>query len=194
VYVADLVGGTAVLRPLFADNASATVANAGSVGAADDAALTDPDSNEVVSGQAPRLQGDFVLDSQGDQQQIYLRDLGQGGDPGLRVVDLSQSINDTAWVTARRGTPYVTDKSSGDVVVVRGPFDDIRRRDTPQRRQRAEHLPGAGLSAQPPGHARHVHRRGAAGDAAGRNRPPAAGPLLVGADGGEDPGAQGNEG
>jgi hypothetical protein len=101
------------------------------VGAAGDAALTDPDSNEVVSGQAPRLQGDFVLNSQGDQQQIYLRDLGQDGDPGLRVLNLSQSINDTAWVTARRGTPYVTDKSSGDVVAVRGPFDDRRRRDTP---------------------------------------------------------------
>jgi hypothetical protein len=79
--VADLVGGTAFLHPLLNDNAIATVANAGAEGRQTQLALTDPDSSEIVPGQAPRFQGDYVLDSQGDRQQIYLHDLGAGGAP-----------------------------------------------------------------------------------------------------------------
>jgi hypothetical protein len=121
VYVADLVGGTAFLRRLFNDNAIATVADAGSGGQQTPLALTDPDSSKVVPGQAPRFQGDYVHDSQGDQQQVSVHELGAMG-PDLQVLNLSQSINDTAWATDRGGTLYVTDKSNGDVVAVRGAF------------------------------------------------------------------------
>jgi hypothetical protein len=63
-----------------------------------------------------------VLDSQGDQQQIYLHDLGHPP-RDLQVLNLAQSINDTAWATGPRGTLYVSDNAADDVVAVRGPFD-----------------------------------------------------------------------
>ena len=34
-------------------------------------ALTDPDSNEVVPQASPEFKGDFLLTSQGDEEQIY---------------------------------------------------------------------------------------------------------------------------
>jgi hypothetical protein len=123
LYAATLSGSTASLQPVFTDQATATIANAGSSeGQSTTLALTDPDSNEVVPDQAPRFGGDFVLDSQGDQQQIYLHDLGD--QPlDLQVLNLAQSINDTAWATGPRGTLYVSDNAADDVVAVRGPFD-----------------------------------------------------------------------
>ena len=122
VYEADLDGATAYLRPVFNDNAQATVANIGGQKPTT-LALTDPDSNEVVPAPASRFQGDFVLDSQGDLQQIYLRDLGRGQGSDLQALNLSQSVNDTAWATDPRGTLYVSDNSAGDVLAVRGSFD-----------------------------------------------------------------------
>ena len=67
----------ATVHPLFSDEAQATVANsaAGSgagAGKIVHLALTDPDSSEVVPSMAPRFRGDFMLTSQGDQQQIYV--------------------------------------------------------------------------------------------------------------------------
>ena len=35
-------------------------------------ALTDPDSNEDVPSYAPRFAGEFMLTSQGDQEQIFV--------------------------------------------------------------------------------------------------------------------------
>ena len=126
LYEADLDGTTAYLRPVFNDNAQATVANIGGQKPIT-LALTDPDSNEVVPAPASRFQGDFVLDSQGDLQQIYLRDLGRGEGSDLQALNLSQSVNDTAWATDPRGTLYVSDNSAGDVLAVRGFFDPAPR-------------------------------------------------------------------
>ncbi len=122
LFEADLHDGTAYLTPVFSDAADASIANIASLGQPTTLALTDPDSNEVVPFSSPRFGGDFVLDSQGDEQQIYLRNGGWGGTPDLRVLNLSQSINDTAWATDPRGTLYVSDKSASDVVAVHGFF------------------------------------------------------------------------
>lgn len=123
VYQATLSGGTANLTPVFYDNSSATVANTNSpkAGSQVKLALTDPDSSTVVPASAPRFAGNFVLDSQGDSQQVYVSHAGEIGQK-LSVLNLSQSINDTAWVTSSRGTLYVTDHAANEVLALRGRF------------------------------------------------------------------------
>jgi hypothetical protein len=64
----------ATVSPVFYDEARAAVANVGSgQGSVVRLALTDPDSNEVVPGAGPRFAGEFMLTSQGDKEQIFLR-------------------------------------------------------------------------------------------------------------------------
>jgi hypothetical protein len=109
--------GTAVLTPGFSDTAASAPANAG---APSTLALTDPDSSTVVPHSAPRFGGAFLLDSQGDDQQIYTTD-PMGGAP-LDVLQLSQSVNDTAFIDAGDGALYVTDASANAVDRVTGPF------------------------------------------------------------------------
>jgi hypothetical protein len=41
--------------------------------------LTDPDSSEDVPFFAPRFAGDFMLTSQGDQEQVFVSDAGGPG-------------------------------------------------------------------------------------------------------------------
>lgn len=106
--------------PVFFDNSTAANANTGSSGTTT-LALTDPDSNEIVPGTSPRFAGDFVLDSQGDQQQIYVNKMGTSTQ-GLAVLDLSTSINDTAWATDEYGTLYATDNANGTIYAITGHF------------------------------------------------------------------------
>lgn len=124
VYRAQLeANGVAVLQPVFFDNSTATVANPGSSSGTQVAlALTDPDSNEVVPASSPRFAGDFALDSQGDEQQIYV-DGATGATPRLSVLDLSQSVDDTAWATDSDGTLLVTDSVDNEIFAVWGAFD-----------------------------------------------------------------------
>ena len=110
--------GVASATSLFMDNATATPANAG---APSQLALTDPDSNTKVPGSAPRFGGDFMLDSQGDLQQIYVSDPGTSHQ-ALSVLQLTQSVNDTSFVTSDDGLLFVTDASSDSVDAVTGPF------------------------------------------------------------------------
>ena len=124
VYDVFLFLGLAVALPVFNDNALAQLANGPNQGASTTLALTDPDSNEVVPGQSPRFAHDFVLDSQGDQQQIYLDGFWGFGDAQLHVLNLSQSVNDTAWVTQPDGTLFVSDGSASTVSAIRGPFSE----------------------------------------------------------------------
>jgi hypothetical protein len=123
-YRATLSGTTATLTPVFFDNASATVANTNSPqhGQRVTLALSDPDSNAVVPGSSPRFGGDFMLDSQGDLQQVYVRNAGRSNQ-SLSVLNLSQSVDDTAWATASRGTLFATDSKNNKVFAVRGRFD-----------------------------------------------------------------------
>jgi hypothetical protein len=117
-------GGTAIVQPVFFDNSWATIANVNSPSHGQQVALalTDPDSSEIVPASSPRFAGDFVLDSQGDDQQIYV-DGAHGPLPKLHLLDLSQSVDDTAWATDSDGTLYVTDGTDNEVFAVRGGFD-----------------------------------------------------------------------
>jgi hypothetical protein len=112
----------ATVTPLFSDEAPATVANTGSSdhGTVVPLALTDPDSSSVVPDSAPRFAGDFMLTSQGDDEQIFL----SPHDHKLSLLRLSQSVDDTAWATDRDGSLYTTDSSSDTVDVVTGRFQD----------------------------------------------------------------------
>jgi hypothetical protein len=137
---------TANLTPLFFDGSVATVANLAQptessvspfpaswcppapaactvppAGTPATLNLTDPDSSEVVPFTSPRFAGDFVLDSQGDQQQIYVADPGTPSQH-LSVLYLSQSIDDTAYITLPFGTLYATDQAHNDVVAIHGAF------------------------------------------------------------------------
>ncbi|MCU1493031.1 MAG: putative cell wall binding protein [Acidimicrobiaceae bacterium] len=120
--VLDPSAHTAKVTAMFSDTASATVANAGSTqGQAATLALTDPDSNEVVPWQSPRFGGDFVLDSQGDDEQIYVSHAGEANQT-LAVLSLSASVNDTAWATSHSGTLYITDNANNLVDALSGRF------------------------------------------------------------------------
>jgi hypothetical protein len=119
----DWSSQVATVNPLFYDEDSATVANANSpqFGKGVPLALTDPDSNEVVPPSGSRFAGDFMLTSQGDQEQIYISDAGSQ-DQRLSVLSLSQSVDDTAWPTTPFGSLYTTDSTYDAVDVVTGPF------------------------------------------------------------------------
>ncbi len=116
----DPATSIATVSTLFFDEDMATVANVGSsYGQTTTLALTDPDSNEVVPRGA-RFGGDFMLTSQGDQEQIYVQ--GSGRHQNLAVLSLSQSVDDTAWPTSSRGTLYSTDSTNDAIDAIRGPF------------------------------------------------------------------------
>jgi hypothetical protein len=124
VYQVRLSGTAAKVRQVFADDATAVVAN---TSAADrrqpvTLALTDPDSTEIVPSASPRFRGDFLLTSQGDAEQIYVDDAAGSGQK-LSVLRLSNMVNDTAWATARHGTLYVTQNSANNVVAISGRFE-----------------------------------------------------------------------
>lgn len=128
VYGATLSGGVASLAPIFFDNSTASVANPG--GGTTILGLTDPDSNMVVPGSSSRFGHDFMLNSQGDGQLIFVHDAGTPGQQ-LSVLNLSPdagtanntvSVDDTVWATADRGTLYATD-GSHKVYAVSGHFD-----------------------------------------------------------------------
>ncbi len=117
----DRTTDVATVAPLFFDESTATVANVGNnYGQTTTLMLTDPDSNEVVPRGA-RLGGDFMVTSQGDEEQIYVHDAGSRHQ-SLSVLSLSQSVDDTAWPSSSRGTLYSTDSTNDSIDSVRGPF------------------------------------------------------------------------
>ncbi|MDT5410659.1 MAG: hypothetical protein QOG14_2879 [Mycobacterium sp.] len=105
----------------FYDNSTATVAHTPGGGATVDLALTDPDSSTLVPRHAPRFAGDFMLDAQGDQQAVFAAHLGSD-DQQLSVLNLSQSVDDTAFAAGRAGALVTTDSSANSVVAITGPF------------------------------------------------------------------------
>jgi len=112
--------GTASLTPVFSDTATAISAT---TGAPVTLGLTDPDSNNVVPRTAANFGEDFVLNSQGDRQQIYVHDAGRPTQ-SLSVLDLTQSVDDTAWATDEDGLLFVSDPVSDSVDVVTGTFPE----------------------------------------------------------------------
>ena len=70
---------------------------------------------------AKRFAGAFVLDSQGDDEQIFAANPG-ASKPALSVLKLSASVDDAAWVADPSGAVYTTD-NVGDVIhKITGPF------------------------------------------------------------------------
>jgi hypothetical protein len=122
----DPTTSVATVHTVFSDEDSAVVANVGTAqtGQSVALALTDPDSNEVVPSWAPRFQGDFMLTSQGDLEQIFVHEDRWGSGTTLSVLSLSQSVDDTAWPTDGRGTLFATDSTNDTVDAVTGPFPD----------------------------------------------------------------------
>jgi hypothetical protein len=109
---------TAAVAPFFAGNATATGVNAPNAGKKVTLKLTDPDSNEIVPSSSPEFAGDFMLNSQGDEELIFSPVSGQN----LQVLKLSNSVDDTAWATSASGTLYTTDSTSNTVDAITGPF------------------------------------------------------------------------
>jgi hypothetical protein len=120
VYVVTLNASakTAALAPFFAINASATAVNGTNAGKTVALALTDPDSNTVVPSGSPSFAGDFMLNSQGDLELIFSDSTGQT----LKVLKISQSVDDVAWATSATGTLYATDSSADTVDAITGPL------------------------------------------------------------------------
>jgi hypothetical protein len=115
--------GVATLKSVFTDEATATEANTTSpqYKQPERLYLTDPDSSELVPTSAARFGGDFMLTSQGDLEQIFASGIGTAT-PALSVLQLSASVDDTAWPTAAAGKLYNTDSKANAVDVVTGPF------------------------------------------------------------------------
>jgi hypothetical protein len=115
----------ATVTPYFNDTDSAVVANVGSTfGQTKTLALTDPDSNEVVPSLAPRFRGSFMLDSQGDDEQIFARPTigGNASSLSLSVLSLTTSVDDSAWATSFSGFLLGSDSGTDTVDMVTGPF------------------------------------------------------------------------
>ena len=111
----------AFFHALFFDESRATAADGRHRGQLVKLGLTDPDSNEVVPGFAPRFGGDFMLTSQGDKEQIYVNAPG-AKNQHLWVLALSQSVDDTAWSTSWNGAFFATDHDADNVDVISGSF------------------------------------------------------------------------
>jgi hypothetical protein len=109
---------TAAVAPFFADNATATGVNAPNAGKKVTLALTDPDSNGVVPSSSPEFAGDFMLNSQGDEELIFSGASGQS----LQVLKISNAVDDTAWATSASGTLYTTDSGADTVDAITGSF------------------------------------------------------------------------
>jgi hypothetical protein len=109
---------TAAVAPFFAGNATATGVNAPNAGKKVTLALTDPDSNGIVPSGSPKFAGDFMLDSQGDQELIFSGASGQN----LQVLKIPTPVDDSAWATSASGTLYTTDSAANTVDAITGTF------------------------------------------------------------------------
>lgn len=114
---------TAAVKPLFFDEDFAVEANPTSpqYGQMEHLYLTDPDSNEVVPSFASRFAGDFMLTSQGDEEQIFVSGAG-GPHQKLSVLQLSASVDDTAWPSDGTGALYAVSTDLDTIDSVTGPF------------------------------------------------------------------------
>lgn len=109
----------ATVHGVFSDEAKADAANTG--GKTQKLALTDPDSSAIVPSYATRFAGDYMLDSQGDLEQIFAHNPG-ASNQSLSVLKLSASVDDAAWVADPSGAIYTTDNVSDAIYKITGPF------------------------------------------------------------------------
>ena len=105
----------------FYDTSQATLANPGAAGRSINLALTDPDSSTLVPVSASRFQGDFMLDAQGDQQAVFATGLDTDHQT-LQVLNLSQSVDDTAFAATSTGILLADDTNTDTVLAITGPL------------------------------------------------------------------------
>jgi hypothetical protein len=130
---------TATLTPTFPDDATATVGGGGSGTVT--LALTDPDSNAQVPLFAPLYGGDYVLDSQADQQLIFASGIGSAAsfgagnltqlplkhaEPGNPAVNIGAGVDDIRWTEGDRGSLIVVDSATNTVYRIAGPFSEFQ--------------------------------------------------------------------
>jgi hypothetical protein len=116
----DTTDRIARVSPLYYDEAPAYQADGAAAGKTVKLALTDPDSSEVVPWSAPAFAGDFVLDSQADQELIFDH-LTPGGSQ-LTALHLSNAVDDSAWSTTPHGALYISDGTDDTIDTVTGTF------------------------------------------------------------------------
>ena len=113
----------ATVASVYSEEATATVANAGSMhGKKVKLGLTDPDSNAVVPSWARQFAGQFELTSQADKEQIFAKGIGSSTAPTLQVLKLSQSVDDTQWTAPAPSILFATDATADTVDTVTGAF------------------------------------------------------------------------
>jgi len=113
----------ATVTSLYSEEATATVANVGSMhGKKVKLGLTDPDSNAVVPSGASRFAGQFELTSQADKEHIFAKGLGSSSAPKLQVLKLSRSVDDTQWTDPAPAILFATDATADTVDTVTGAF------------------------------------------------------------------------
>lgn len=124
LYHVTLDGSTATATSVFQDNATATDAVTGKPTTLN---LSDPDSSELMPNAGERFAGDFLLDSQGDKQLVFLKDDGRGMNEGhapATVLNISTQIDDSAVATSDKGVLYVTDSKGNTVDAICGGFKE----------------------------------------------------------------------
>ena len=120
LYTATLTPGAAgrdgivALTPVLEDNATAADLVTGKSTKLN---LSDPDSSEKVPAAVPGIGGDFLLDSQGDKQLVFLH-----GGATPKVLNLSTQVDDTTFATNRSGTLYVVDSANNKLLAITGHF------------------------------------------------------------------------
>jgi hypothetical protein len=116
----DAKAKVATVYPLYSDEATATAINSPDAGKPVTLGLTDPDSSEVVPAHAPAFAGDYMLNSQGDQELIFGKFTWRG--QRLSVLSISQSVDDSAWPTSKQGALYTTDSTADTLDMITGSF------------------------------------------------------------------------
>ena len=119
----DSATHVATVHGIFSDEGAATGANtnAATSGKVGKLALTDPDSSEIVPAYATRFAGDFMLDAQGDLQEIFVHNPG-ASNQSLSALKLSGSVDDAAWASDPSGAIYTTDNVADAIYKITGPF------------------------------------------------------------------------
>jgi hypothetical protein len=118
LYTVTLADGVARWKTVIKDSATATDAVTGKKVTLN---LSDPDSSENVPWSVPRFGGNFLLDSQGDSQLIFLKTQGHKASSAT-VLNLTTQVDDTAFATSEDQTLYVVDSGNNDILAITGPF------------------------------------------------------------------------
>jgi hypothetical protein len=104
LYKVQLSGTKANLTPVLAAGATATTLNPPVSPVTLN--LTDPDSMMIDP------QGDLVLDSQGDQELLFIHGVGTSAQT-VHVLSVGTPVDDTVWPTSSKGCMIIADNSSG---------------------------------------------------------------------------------